>query len=173
MQAEKLFRFDKNPIFIRSQVAALLGQPVGICGSLRRLSEPLCVKIEVRCFGVSFSVDSIGAAADERSSGLVLQLYNVHDELLFRFGLDTFMVVADNGKNLLADNVRKQRRFCHCQPFCLIAILTVYRYYCYQFNCYSILFHNLTSKEKTKRKHFTRSNFFLSFCFLPHCHYIS
>ena len=72
MQAEKLFRLDKNQIFVRCQVAALLGQPVGICGSLRSLSEPLCVKIEVRRFGVSFSVDSIGSSADERSPGLAL-----------------------------------------------------------------------------------------------------
>ena len=173
MQAEKRLRLNNYPFCVRWKVAALLGQLCSICGGFGSLFKMLGIKIKIRRLGASFSVDSIGAAADERSSGLVLQLYNVHDELLFRFGLDTFMVVADNGKNLLADNVRKQRRFCHCQPFCLIAILTVYRYYCYQFNCYSILFHNLTSKEKTKRKHFTRSNFFLSFCFLPHCHYIS
>ena len=53
------------------------------------------------------------------------------------------MVFADNGKNLPADNVWKQRRFFRCQPFCVFAVFAFYRHYCYQLNCNSILFHNL------------------------------
>lgn len=55
------------------------------------------------------------------------------------------MVFADNGKNLFADNVWKQRRFCRCQPFCFLSVFTFYRHYCYQLNCNSVMFRYLKS----------------------------
>ena len=55
------------------------------------------------------------------------------------------MVFADNGKNLFADNVRKQRRFCRCQPFCFLSVFAFYRHYCYQLNCNSVMFRYLKS----------------------------